>query len=211
MHRVRVAVLMMVVSLGLAACGSTRHVRATPPPSGDPAAACLAQLDQRHVQYERVKDWHTAEGCGIDEAVRISASAVPWSRPALLNCEMAVTEEEWEASVVQPAARRYLGRNVVKLVHLGTYNCRAEKSEHYERLSQHSFGKAIDVSGFELDDGTRITVLRDWRGEGAKSEFLHEVAEGACGIFSVVMTPNRNALHRDHLHLDIGPHKLCGY
>jgi hypothetical protein len=37
------------------------------------------------------------------------------------------------------------------------------------------------------------------------------VAQGACKIFSVVMTPNRNAEHHDHLHLDIGPYKLCGY
>jgi len=26
----------------------------------------------------------------------------------------------------------------------------------------------------------------------------------------VVITPNQNALHRDHIHMDIGPYKMCG-
>ncbi|HXP95874.1 MAG TPA: extensin family protein, partial [Telmatospirillum sp.] len=79
-----------------------------------------------------------------------------------------------------------------------------------ERLSQHAFGRALDVTGFELADGTVISVMKDWRNRGAKSEFLHQVAQGACKMFSVVLTPNYNAEHHDHLHLDIGPHKLCG-
>ena len=73
------------------------------------------------------------------------------------------------------------------------YDCRGERGGRPERLSQHSFGRAIDISGFELDDGTTISVLRDWRDKGAKSEFLHQVAQGACRIFSVVITPNHNA------------------
>lgn len=198
---------------GLAACGSTPPppppIVAAPP--ADPAAVCLAGLDQRHIVYDRVKDWHTPEGCGIEHAVRVRQSIVPFNQPALMTCEMSATLWDWENNVVQPAAQRHFGHNIGKLIHMGTYNCRAEKSEHAERLSQHSYGKAIDVSAFELEDGTKISVLRDWHGQGQKSEFLHEVAKGACHVFSVVMTPNRNALHRDHLHLDIGPYKLCGY
>ena len=184
---------------------------AAPAPPPDPAAACLRGLDHRHIAYDRVPDWTTPEGCGISSAVRVKQSAIPWNHPALMTCAMSATLWDFETQVVQPAAQRRFRQSVRKILHMGSYNCRGERGGRPERLSQHSFGKAIDVSGFELDDGTLITVLRDWRDKGAKSEFLHDVAKGACGLFSVVMTPNRNAEHHDHLHLDIGPHKLCGY
>ena len=66
------------------------------------------------------------------------------------------------------------------------------------------------MGGFELADGTVISVKKDWRGAGKRSEFLQEVARASCEHFNVVLTPNHNRLHNDHLHLDIGPHRLCG-
>jgi len=196
----------------VAACASAPVLRPTPPPPPmDAAAACLNTLNQRHILYDKVQDWTTPEGCGIANAVRIKQSSIAWNRPSLVTCAMENTIWDYETQVVQPAAQRHFGHKVRKLWHAGTYNCRGERGGRPERLSQHSFGKAIDITGFELDDGTVVSVAHDWRDKGEKSEFLHEVAKGACGLFSVVMTPNRNAEHHDHLHLDIGPYKLCGY
>jgi hypothetical protein len=197
----------------VAACSSAHR---SPPPSPSPPpidgeAACLKQLDQRHIVYERVKDWSTPEGCGIHGAVRVKQSATTWNRSALMTCGMASTVWNFETSVVQPAAQRFFGQPVSKMINLGAYSCRDERGGRPDRLSQHAFGQAIDISGFELADGTTITIRHDWRNQGAKSEFLHSVAQGACSVFKVVITPNRNAYHVDHLHLDIGPYKLCGY
>jgi hypothetical protein len=64
-------------------------------------------------------------------------------------------------------------------------------------------------AGFTLDDGSRITVQKNWWGKDEKAEFLHKVAAGACKLFSVVLTPKSNRLHHDHLHLDNGPYKKC--
>jgi hypothetical protein len=197
---------------GLAACAdSPRPPPPSPVVSSDPAAACLAGLDQRHIVYERIKDWTTPEGCGIQAAVKVKKTDAELSRPAMMTCSLASTIWDYETNVVQPAAQATFHQAVRKIWHVGTYDCRAERSEHSERKSQHALGKAIDVTAFELDDGTKISVLRDWRDKGDKSEFLHTVAKGACAYFSVVMTPNANALHHDHLHLDIGPYKHCGY
>jgi hypothetical protein len=205
--------LIVCATTGLvAACASAPTLKpSAQAPRPDAAAACLHSLDQRHILYERVQDWSTPEGCGVTNAVRIKQSAIPWNRPSIVTCSMENSIWDYETQIVQPAAQRHFGRKVRKLWHAGTYNCRGERGGRPERLSQHSFGKAIDITGFELDDGTVVSVAHDWRDKGEKSEFLHEVAKGACSLFSVVMTPNRNAEHHDHLHLDIGPHKLCGY
>jgi hypothetical protein len=180
-----------------------------PPPSGE--TACLQELDARRIVYDRLPDWHTPEGCGIDGAVRVRQTSLQWNRPALMGCPLALVFARFESEVVQPEAKQGFGRTVRKVSNAGAYVCRAQRGGRADRLSEHAKGRAIDITGFELDDGTVISILRDWYGKGAKSEFLHRVALGACRIFSVVITPNRNEMHRDHLHLDIGPYKLCGY
>ena len=50
--------------------------------------------------------------------------------------------------------------------------------------------------------GTRISVAGDWGDAGAKGRFLREVRDGACRLFSTVLSPDYNRAHRDHLHLD---------
>ncbi len=212
--------LLAMASLG--ACGSHPLTPAAPPPPAiaapppmpatpaDPAATCLAALDARGIVYQRQADFHTPEGCGIDWSVRVDRSAIPWNRPALMSCPFAATEWDFETRVVQPQAQKLLRHRVAMLTHLGTYACRGERGGVAERLSQHAFGRAIDVSGFTLDDGTKITLLRDWSDKGAKGRFLHAVARAACGIFQVVITPDNNSFHADHLHLDTGPYKWCG-
>jgi hypothetical protein len=199
-----------VLAILVTACASPPPP-APPAPPPDPAAACLKGLDRRHIHYDRLTDWRTPEGCGVDEAVRVKQSAFAWNHSAVMTCQMSARVWDFENQVVQPAAQRNFGQSVRKLSNVGAYDCRGERGGRPERLSQHSFGRAFDVTGFELADGTTVSVLRDWRGKGAKSEFLHQVAQGACQMFSVVITPNHNAFHQDHLHLDIGPYKMCGY
>ena len=137
---------------------------------------------------------------------------------------MARTIERFEAEAVEPTAMKLFGQKVVRLIHMGTYDCRSRRTEtsvaaaangqggsRGGRLSEHARGQAIDIGGFQLADGTVITVKKDWHGTGPRADFLHEVAQLSCQHFNVVLTPNYNRLHHDHLHLDIGPHRLCGY
>jgi len=174
----------------------------------DPAASCTANLDQRHADYERIEDFHNGE-CGIDQAVRLKGVALPLNRPLLLACPTAVSLADFESQVVIPAAQATLGHRVTTVTSAGSYDCRGQRSDHPERLSEHALGKAIDITGFTLEDGSKITVLQNWSSKDAKAAFLHQVAEGACKLFSVVLTPKSNRLHRDHLHLDNGPYRKC--
>lgn len=117
-----------------------------------------------------------------------------------MACPVAAALAMWEWNVVQPAALRRLGSRVVTIEQFGTYNCRDIAGSAV--LSEHAHARAIDIAGFVLASGKRITVARDWQGGDAESLFLRDVRDGACRLFSTTLSPDYNAAHHDHLHLD---------
>jgi len=215
--------LAVLALLAVAACSAPPPL--APPPRAvilDPEAACLKELRDRHVAFEPQASFGAAGSCSVANPVKVTGDAqLTWNHPGVMSCAMARTVERFETQVVQPAAQKYLGQKVVRLHHMGTYACRTQRTETTVaaaangtaaggRLSEHAKGQAIDVGAFELADGSVISVKKDWRDAGRKSAFLQEVARSSCDYFNVVLTPNHNRLHNDHLHLDIGPHRLCG-
>ncbi|WP_260923611.1 extensin family protein [Novosphingobium sp. 9] len=111
----------------------------------------------------------------------------------------------WLRHGVQPAARLFLHSPVVRIEQLGTYNCRRIGGGKTGTWSQHSTGNAIDISAFVTADGQRVTVLGDWKAKASQPErsaFLHAVRDAACMPFSTVLSPDYNAAHANHLHLD---------
>ena len=92
----------------------------------------------------------------------------------------------------------------MQIEHLGSYSCRRLYGRGEGPWSQHATGNAIDIAGFVLADGRRISVLHDWSGSDGEAQFLHRARDGACGAFATVLSPDYNAAHRDHLHLDMG-------
>ena len=77
------------------------------------------------------------------------------------------------------------------------------------RVSQHATANALDVAAFRLADGRTVSIARDWRGGDSKAQFLRRVRDGACHTFNGVLGPDYNSAHRDHLHLDRGPYRVC--
>ena len=128
-----------------------------------------------------------------------SASPPPgWSPPAPLprRCVM------WERDVVQPAAQRHLGERVARVDHFGSYSCRRLYGRSEGAYSEHATANAVDIAGFRLASGRRISVLGDWSGDGDEAAFLRAVRDGACDLFATVLSPDYNAAHADHLHFD---------
>jgi hypothetical protein len=201
----------LVATLALAGCGGSGGGSAARSPYTNASLAggqCFGALSQRQIDYTRLEDFGSSGGCGIDMAIELNASTASLSRPATLGCPLAVALNDFERQVLQPMAQRHFGQHVARIHHFGAYACRA-RSGNAGRLSEHAKGRAIDVSGFELADGTVIRVKDDWRNSGARSQFLHEVSRGACDIFQVVLSPNHDSAHHDHLHFDIGRWRLC--
>jgi len=62
-----------------------------------------------------------------------------------------------------------------------------------------------------LSDGRRISVVGDWQGDDAKARFLRQVRDGACDLFATTLSPDYNAAHRDHLHLDQAARGAMGW
>jgi len=172
-------------------------------------ARCLARLDSQGVVYRTVDLGAQKDPrCHVDTAVKVSRVDEPLNHPVTMSCVLASRLDEFERGAVQKLAMADLGRRVVRIDHLGAYSCRASTGRR-DQLSEHAYGLAIDVSGFRLSDGTGISVEHDWSPPGPKRNFLIHLARAACGYFSVVLTPNSNREHFNHMHLDIGPQRLC--
>lgn len=163
---------------------------------------CRALLGRAGVRYT-VLPPVKADHCGYTDGVAFEsggARSVAY-RPVLgTACPVAASLTLWEWHSVQPEARTLLGSPVVAIEQLGSYNCRRIGGS--ESWSQHSTADAVDISAFVLADGRRISVLEDWRGNGPEATFLHRVRNGACRLFATTLSPDYNAAHANHLHLD---------
>lgn len=96
----------------------------------------------------------------------------------------------------------------IATVNIGTaYACRNVNNARSGNLSFHAFGDALDVTGFTLEDGRTIAVETAWPGTEAEgSRIIRFAHDAACTHFTTVLGPEANALHHDHLHLDLGCH-----
>jgi len=181
---------------------------ATPEPTIGGGPSCAGEIAARGGVFERVADREGPNGCRLADAVRLTRSSVALDQPVQINCATALHLLRFETDVLQPAAERHFGKRLTRVRHFGGYSCRA-RSDNARRLSEHALGNAIDIAGFDLSDGTQITVARHWGEPGARGAFLQDVARGACSIFHLVLTPRTDAQHRSHFHFDIGRWRRC--
>lgn len=182
---------------------------------GHDAPQCRALLDRAGVTYTKLPPLHDGPRCSYADAIRFAAggSRRIAFQPAGLGvaCPVAAALAMWEWHVVQPAAQRHFGSRVVAIDHFGSYNCRRIGGREAATWSEHATADAIDIAGFRFADGTRITVVRDWNGTPGRRAFLREVRDGACGLFATTLSPDYNAAHRDHLHLDQADRGAMGW
>ncbi len=127
----------------------------------------------------------------------------------MMACDLAAAVALWRRQSVEPAARELLGAEVRRIDHLGVYACRGVGDPVTGRPSAHAQAKAIDIAGFRLSNGKQITVERDWSGQGAEAKFLRRVRDDGCRLFGVMLSPDYNAAHANHLHMEMGRGGLC--
>ncbi|MFZ5964355.1 extensin family protein [Thalassococcus sp. BH17M4-6] len=139
--------------------------------------------------------------CGIQDAVRVrSVSGVGLTQSALIDCRTAKALKRWVNSSVKPAVGSR-GGGLARLRVAAHYACRTRNNLPGAKVSEHGKGRAIDISGLILRDGTEISVLRGWRSE-RDSRLMRRVHGQACGIFGTVLGPNSDRFHQDHFHFD---------
>ncbi len=179
--------------------------------------ACMQTLRDAGVEVRRAEDKDDGEFCRVQGAVTITGGAVTPLRPGglTMQCPLAVRYVIWDRQVLQPAAEAIYGSRVASVNNMGTYSCRRiyGSTDVQDRPSEHARANALDVASVTLADGRTVSVLNDWDGQGSNgtegSGFLRRIRDGACRVFSTVLTPDYNDAHKDHLHLDGAPRGLC--
>lgn len=167
--------------------------------------ACRAKLEEAGIAFTALPEHRPSLFCGYADGLRPGGGTQRLGfspNPPLISCPVQAGLALWEWHVVQPAALELFGQPVARLEHLGGYGCRRMYGDSDADWSEHATADAIDIAAFVLADGTRISLLEDWDGEGDRADFLRRVRDGGCDVFATVLSPDYNAAHGDHLHLD---------
>lgn len=146
--------------------------------------------------------------CGIDQAVRVtSVSGVKLSQQPTIDCITAKALNAWVRQGVIPAVGRK-GGGLAQINVIAHYSCRSRNNRAGAKLSEHSFGHAVDVGGIVLKDGTKLSVLNDWRSSNGIIKAMHR---SACGPFGTVLGPGSDGYHKDHIHIDTARYRSGSY
>ncbi|KQT31428.1 extensin [Sphingomonas sp. Leaf412] len=204
----------------LAACG--RGDRPTRPPERPPTAAvegpgiretaaCHADLRALGVDFQVLLDKQFGPGCGLVGTVKLLDIGVPTANLGAVRCGQARAYAAWARNGVAPAAYQILGSELSRVVSMGSYACRnTVGTSGPVRRSGHAVANAIDIGAFELKDGRRISIVNDWNSPDEDvRRFLRTVHTSACRRFGTVLSPDYNAAHRDHLHLEDDRKSFC--
>jgi hypothetical protein len=195
------------------------YVVAPPAPRED----CEAQLKAAGVKFAAARLPVHEVGkkrkilCGAEQVVTYygSPAKIAWSPPPLLTCTMALALARFETILQEESAKQF-GKPVVRIKQLGTYACR-EMANYPGWVSEHSYANAIDLETFVLKDGKEVTVLKhfertDDRAKNKAGKMLQDSARRAYdeNVFSTVLTPYFDSLHRNHFHLDLSRYRNDG-
>ncbi|QAY76243.1 extensin family protein [Sphingosinicella sp. BN140058] len=200
----------------LASCIPGGRARDERPPAGATAPRaedvrqCLADLGREGVRFKALPDRVFENGCSAIGAVQLLDIGTPTTNLKSMTCPLARQFARWTREALQTNARVWLKTRVVKIESFGTYSCRPINGQAGNRLSEHGRANAVDIAAFVLEDGRRITVLGGWNGPDEDvRRFLRAVHQAGCRRFGIVLGPDANALHRDHLHFDMGRGPYC--
>jgi len=187
----------------------------------EPLADCESRLADAGVVWKKgkIKLKDKREGvytCGSHQAVWVKGgrAGIRYSSSPLLSCPMAIALADFE-QIVQEEAQRHFGVNVERIDFMSTYACR--KMARFDMISEHSFANAIDIRRFRLEGKKTVDVLDDFHPEqddtkDPKALFLRIVANRLYdeNVFSTVLTPYFDRLHRNHFHLDLARYRVDG-
>ncbi len=166
---------------------------------------CFADLGERSVRYSPLPDRRLGGGCTQIGTVQVMEVGIPVTGLGAMKCRLAARFADWIDDAVQKAALVWLDSSVTRIESFGTYSCRPIDNREGARLSEHGRANAVDVAAFVLADGRRITVKDGWNGaDSGVRDFLRAVHKAACRRFAIVIGPDGDRYHYNHLHFDMG-------
>lgn len=185
-----------------------------PRPEGAPTAkaetgpaepsACRMRLTADIATIEALPPVTGADGCGIDDPVRLSAvftrdkRRIPMSPPVMLACPMAEALAQWLREDVADIAGA-LDTTLTGLVTGQGYQCRGVNGIMGARTSQHGRGNAMDLRAIQFADGTSANPTD----MSLPKEFRERIKASACARFTTVLGPGSDRHHEIYIHLDV--------
>ncbi len=158
-------------------------------------------------EYDQAKNCYMLSGFLISKGVRKYEASYNHIFEFIGSCKMVEALLEFEKNDIQSLSVKHFGQKIKKIEHSGGYYCRTQPGN--KMLSEHSYGLAIDISGFVLDDGEKI-IVSDYLNPNAKGQlFLHKFAQRACKKFGTIVTPKTNILHQEYFHISMGLFGRC--
>src|SRR5205807_6194040 len=124
-----------------------------PPPS-----ACQLRLTADVAAIEPLRRVTGANGCGIEDPVRLSAVVakdyvrIAVTPPATLRCTTAEAVAHWIREDVAPIAAT-LGAPLGGISNFDSYECRGRNRVFGAQISEHGKGNAIDIRALTLTNG----------------------------------------------------------
>ncbi len=168
---------------------------------------CQEALETSGLDATPVPDSHPAPGCGLNDAVRVTGGVIALAPPTFLaSCPLAVDWALFERQILEPLVLSSFHSPVARVGDLGSYNCRNIREG--ESRSAHATANALDLASIRLRDGREIKIS-EWKHPGAESTFLHSLRNQACRVFGVVLSPDFNPDHWNHIHLQATGWGFC--
>jgi len=167
--------------------------------AGPPApSACQLRLTADIATIEPLPQIAGANGCGIEDPVRLSAvmtkdkTRVAITPPATMRCTTAEAIAHWVRDDVTPIA--------------ASYECRGRNRVAGAQISEHGKGNALDIRALTLTNGksyelTDIAVTKEVR---------ERLRVSACARFTTVLGPASDGFHEGHVHVDLAERR-SGY
>jgi len=173
------------------------------------AAACLDALDVLEVKYKRIR----RRGIDVAVAVRGPIGGVEFqgyaAKPLVLDCSLVYS--------LAQSGRFFAAHGITKVRYSSAYERRHIRGT--KRLSRHSYGLAIDIHTFRGDSIGSATVRDDYeQGLGDSVDCIGrpltqhgyvlrtlDCQLSRSGLFRVVLTPDYDADHYNHFHVESLP------
>jgi len=179
---------------------------------------CEAELTKRNIPFER----ETARGVlapvrlkgalrGVEFRTNLKAEqreTTPWE---IADCRLVLALDDFAAILAE--------HDIVEVRHYSMYRAPPKRWADDKIGSRHNGALALDAALFIRADGSKLDVLDDFKGKrgsktcGDKARKVKdpaaiELREIVCAVvdqqlFNVVLTPNFNRAHRNHLHLEV--------
>jgi hypothetical protein len=186
-----------------------------PPP---PTSGCQADLIERSIgfapaaQMARNPSGRPDITCTVEDPVFLQpvVSGVTF-RPARIDGRpVPIYASCALASSLGRMAQMLSAGGVTDAVYLGVYGCRVVAGT--TTLSEHGRGRAFDLSALRTANGVVHTVLMHWERDQPdpvtpSGQLLRQTVESLyeARIFNIILTPDYNAAHANHFHLDLTP------